>query len=197
MRGGHLRALGLSAALAVVFAACGGESTPEPEKGKIVRGQTELGMKMTVETFAVQGDKDPRLRDLEAYRAMTRYPAVDYHKVTADNSAGTVADRGRTITFANSAEDIVATGGVQTRFSCDVLRYEWPVPDGANEEVKRAYEALSAGLCADGPPKPDGIEPGERKVYYLITDRGFSQRGIESKRIFGPQNVEFVPSETQ
>ena len=196
MRGSHLRALGLFAALAVVFAACGGKSAPEPEKGKVVSGETELGMRLKVETFAVPGE-DPQLRDLEAYRAMARYPAVDYHRVTADNSAGTVADRGRSITFANSADDILATGGVQTRFSCDVLRFEWPVPDGAKEEVRRAYDALSTELCADGPPKPEGIAPGQRKVYYLITDRGFGQRGIESKRIFGPQNVEFVPSDAQ
>jgi hypothetical protein len=195
MRGSQLRALGLSAALAVVFAACGGESAPEPDKGKVVSGETELGMKMTVQTFAVPGEKYPQLRDLEAYRAMARYPAVDYHRVTADNSAGSIADKGRAITFANSAEDVVATGGVQTRFSCDVLRYEWPVPEGAKQEVKRAYETLMTELCADGPPKPEGIEPGQRKVYYLITDRGFGQRGIETKRIFGPLNAEFVSAE--
>jgi hypothetical protein len=155
------------------------------------------GDKPAAMSSSFTGEKDPQLRDLEAYRALAGYPAVDYHKVTGDNSAGSVADRGRPITFADSAEDILATGGVQTRFSCDVLRYEWPTPDGAKEEVQQAYEALSTGLCADGPPKPDGIEPGQRKVYYLITDRGFGERGIDGKRIFGPQNVEFLPGDTQ
>ena len=126
---------------------------------------------------------------------MTRYPAVDYHQVTADNlrrgdrrpgprdhvrrQLRTTSSRPAASRLA-SAATCCATSG-----RCRRAR---------TEEVKQAYDALSTELCADGPPKPDGIEPGQRKVYYLITDRGFGQRGIESKRIFGPQNVEFLPA---
>ena len=54
-----------------------------------------------------------------------------------------------------------------------------------------AWRKLSQELCADGPPKQDGIAPGSRKVYYLVTDRGFSERGIRSMRVFGPRDAEF------
>jgi hypothetical protein len=146
-------------------------------------------MKLKVETFADPAD-DPQLRELDAYRAMVLSPAVDYHRITADNTDGAVADQGRSIVFADSAEDVVASGGITTRFSCDALRYEWPVPPGASAEAAQAHEELTNGLCADGPPKAEGIAPGETKVYYVISDRGFGERGIENKRVFGPLNAE-------
>jgi hypothetical protein len=53
-------------------------------------------------------------------------------------------------------------------------------------------EDLLDSMCAESPSQPQGIEPGERLDYYLLTDRGFEGRGIERMRVFGPLNVELV-----
>ena len=45
-------------------------------------------------------------------------------------------------------------------------------------------------MCADGPPKPDGIAAGASQVYYLVTDRGFAERGMRRMRVFGPRDAE-------
>jgi hypothetical protein len=142
-------------------------------------------MKLTVQTFVPPAD-DPMVKKLDAYRAHGKYPAVDYHKITADNSAGQVPDSGRSVTFAKSADAIATGQGVETRFTCDLLRFEW-MPQPATQ---KEYKALQSELCADGPPKPDGIAPGQKKIYYVITDRSFGQRGVRSLKVFGPRAAE-------
>ena len=76
---------------------------------------------------------------------------------------------------------------VEARFSCDALAFEWVPPV---EDKTQQWNDLRAEVCADGPPKPDGIAPGAKQVYYLITDRGFAERGIRSMRVFGPRDAE-------
>src|SRR3954452_5632820 len=110
MRGAQVRAVAAIGLAAVSITGCGGgKEAPKPAAaGKVVHGQTETGMKMTVATF-VPPASDPNLKRLDAYRAAGGYPPVDYHKVTADNTAGTIPDRERDITFAKS-ENAIATG---------------------------------------------------------------------------------------
>ena len=86
------------------------------------------------------------------------------------------------------AERIPTGEVIEARFSCDALAFEWVPPA---EEQDAAVERPACGRCADGPPKPDGIAPGAKQVYYLITDRGFAERGIRRMRVFGPRNAEF------
>ena len=171
------------------LAGCGGDDEPPPPPpGKTVHGETETGMKLTVDTF-LEPDKDQRLKKLDEWRAANKYPAVDYHRVTADNSSGQVADSGRTIRFSRSPERIAAGEAIEARFSCDTLTYEWvPLSDDKTDE----WNALRDELCANGPPKAEGIAPGAKQVYYLITDRGFSERGIRNMRVFGPRDAEFT-----
>lgn len=189
MRGGQVRATAAVALVAGAVAACGGGDKAAPAaKGKVLRGETETGMKLKVETF-VDPARDPRLKQLDAYRAEGRYRPVDYHRVTADNTRGQVPDRDRTITFAKSADAIAAGKGVDPRFACDVLRYEW-LPGGGAAKGAAARADLTKRLCPVAPDTPDAIAPGRRQVYYLITDRGFSERGIERLRVFGPRASE-------
>jgi hypothetical protein len=37
---------------------------------------------------------------------------------------------------------------------------------------------------------PSSIAPGKPAVYYLIADRGFSERGLDRLRVFGPRSAE-------
>jgi hypothetical protein len=168
---------------------CGGGSgdKPKPAPGKTVSGETETGMKMKVETF-VDPASDPKLKRIEAWRAAGHYPAVDYHRVTADNSAGTIADSGRTVRFAASLPALQSGRGVESRFTCDALAFEWLPP---TEDKNAAWNSLRKDICADGPPKQDGIAPKKRQVYYLLTDRDFSARGIRAMHVYGPRDAEF------
>jgi hypothetical protein len=177
------------AAASLALAGCGAGAAQPPAKGKRLHGATETGMRLEVDPF-VSPRADARLARLDAYRAAAHYPPVDYHRVVADNTRGARPDSGRLVTFAPSATAIASGQGLPARFSCDVLRYEWVPPDGASAATRRAYAGLRDGLCADGPPKPDGIAPGARKVYYLITDRGFDERGLRRMRVFGPESAE-------
>jgi hypothetical protein len=188
MRGGRVRAAVLLLATAGILAACGGagEDTPAT-KGKVVHGETETGMKLTVETF-VDPSSDPQLKQLDRWRALRHYAAVDYHRVTADNTGGAVPDRDRTVDFAASADAIAAGQGIESRFACDALRYEWLPRDG--DARKATYDGLRRRLCPVAPSTPDAIAPGRRQVYYLITDRGFEERGLERLRVFGPRSAE-------
>ena len=79
---------------------------------------------------------------------------------------------------------------METRFTCDLLRFEWVPLKG----MEQAHAELQAQLCKNGPPKPNGIEPGQKQVYYVITDRGYGERGIRSQKIFGPRSAEFTPA---
>jgi hypothetical protein len=173
--------------IAGVLAGCGGsDEPPPPPPGKTVHGETETGMTLKVDTFLVPS-KDPRLKKIEAWRSANKFPAVDYHRVTADNSSGQVADSGRTVRFARAPERIAAGEVIEARFSCDALAFEW-IP--ATADKTQQWNDLRGDVCADGPPKPEGIAPGAKQVYFLITDRGFSERGIRSMRVFGPRDAE-------
>jgi hypothetical protein len=180
--------VGLAALIAAIVSGCGGGEarTVAPAAGKVVQGETETGMKLKVETFvAPAGDR--LLQQVDAYRAAAGYPAVDYHRVTAD--AGAMADRPRRVRFAGSADDLSAGRGVDGRFGCDVLNLEW-VPAGKASAA--TFDTLRGSLCAPSPADAEGIAPGAHVVYYLVTDRGFAERGLRSKRIFGPRDAELL-----
>jgi hypothetical protein len=173
--------------IACSIASCGGSSEPPPPPpGKTVVGQTETGMQLKVETF-FSPSKDPRLKQIEDWRAAGRYPAVDYHRVTADNTNGQIADGGRTVSFARSPEAIATGQAIQGRFTCEALEFEWLPQKPADTE---RWEQVRNEICADGPPKAEAIGPGERLVYYLVTDRTFGERGIRGMRVFGPRSEE-------
>jgi hypothetical protein len=143
-------------------------------------------MKLTVDTFLAPS-KDPKLKLIDEWRSANNYPAVDYHRVTADNSSGQVADSGRTLRFARAPERIATGEAVEARFSCDALAFEWVPP---TEQATAEWNELRGEVCADGPPKPEGIAPGAKQVYYLVTDRGFAERGLRNMRVFGPRDAE-------
>jgi hypothetical protein len=175
-------------ALAVV-AGCGEskEAVPTPVPGKTVRGETETGMRLTVDTFVDPAD-DPRLKRIEDWRAAQGYRAVDFHRVTADNTAGPTADSGRTVRFAPDSDRLATGAGIEARFSCDVLEFEW-LPAGENADAD-GWSALRRDVCAEGPPKPNGIAAGTKLTYYLVTDRGFAERGLRRMRVYGPRDAE-------
>src|SRR5690349_11618769 len=114
MPGGHLRRVALAALVAGIVSGCGGGQarTEGPETGRVVTGESETGMKLKVETFIAPAD-DRLLARVDAYRAAAGYPAVDYHRVTAD--AGAMADRPRRVRFATDTDDLSAGKGVDGR----------------------------------------------------------------------------------
>lgn len=189
MRARKARVVAAIPLIACALGGCGGsdDEAPEPVPGKTVSGETETGMKLEVETF-VDPANDPQLKTLADWRASNRYPVADFHRVTADNAQGDAPDSGRTIRFARDAAALATGKGIEARFGCDALAFEW-VP--VKESDTQKWRDLSEELCADGPPKQDGIAPGSRKVYYLVTDRGFGERGIRTMRVFGPRDTEF------
>src|SRR4051812_21646653 len=184
MRGAHVRAAATIPLVAAALAGCGGdkEAPPAVAAGRVVRGQTETGMKLTVATF-VAPSSDPQLKELDDYRAAGGYPPVDYHKVTADNSQGSQPDRERDITFAKTQNDIATGQGAPTSFACDALRYQWPPQGGAKASER---DSLMKVFCAVQPSQQDGVPAGAKKTYYLVTDHGFGQRGIRSMNVYGP-----------
>jgi hypothetical protein len=178
--------------VAVMLAGCGGDKDPpKVTVGKVVNGDTETGMKMKVETF-VAAASDPTLKTLDAFRAKNGYPAVDYHRVTVDNTKGAVPDRIRDVTFATDANAIATGKGTSARFACDALQYEWPPVSSTG--TQQTYDALMKKVCAIQPTKQNAVAPGARAVYYLVTDRTFGQRGIKAMKLFGPRSEELQPS---
>jgi len=173
--------------VAGAIAACGDKPKPAGVvPGKTLSGETETGMKLKVETF-YDPAKDPNLKRINDWRASNRYAAVDFHRVTADNSGGPGPDNGRTLRFSPSAQGLATGTGIEARFTCDALEFEW-LPIEQNQAQR--WSDLRREICADGPPKPEGIPAGTTKVYYLITDRGFAERGIRRMRVFGPRDTE-------
>src|SRR4051794_25299004 len=85
MRSGRVRTAVAVPLVAGLLAGCGGsEKQPEPPpKGKVVRGETETGMKLTVDTF-LPPDDDPLLAKLDAYRrrATTRRSTITASRPT-------------------------------------------------------------------------------------------------------------------
>jgi hypothetical protein len=177
---------------ALVAAGCGGGDGAKKDNaaqlGRTLRGETETGMKLTVQTFLAPS-ADPELAKLDKYRAAAGYQPVDFHRVIADNTHGAVADRGRELDFATSADAITRGQAIETRFICDVLQYEWQPKQGSVDEVA-TYRSLRSELCKNGPPKDNGIAPGQRQSYFLVTDKGFAERGIKQMRVFGPASTE-------
>ena len=145
-------------------------------------------MKLKVETF-LDPAKDPQLKKIADWRAADRYPAVDFHRVTADNSAGRCADSGRTIRFARAPSAIADRQGrsrrasAATRSSSSGCRGQ----DGQDPAAGTTCAQTSAPTVrrsrTASPPAP--------QVYYLVTDRGFGERGIRTMRVFGPRDAEF------
>jgi hypothetical protein len=189
MRTAQWRAAAVIPLVAATLAGCGGDKEkPSVPAGKVVSGESDTGMKLKVETFVAPA-ADSTLKQLDGYRAAGGFPPVDYHRVTADNTNGSVADRLRDVTFAKDADAINTGKGVAARFACDALQYEWP-PNGA-EATKSTFDALNKTVCAIQPAKQDGVAPGARTVYFLVTDRGFGDRGARAMNIFGPRSVQF------
>jgi hypothetical protein len=186
MRARRFQAIVAVPLIAGALAGCGDSGNQTPKPAPTLRGETETGMALRVDTF-VDPSKDPKVKLLDDWRASGGYPKVDYHRVTADNAKGQVPDSGRPLTFAKSADAIPIGQGIEARFSCDALQYEWipTKPDG-----NARWNSIRKSICADGPPKPNGIAPGGRQVYYLITDRSFAERGLRTMRVFGPRNAE-------
>jgi hypothetical protein len=189
MRTAQLRAVAVIPLVAAMLAGCGGDKEEKPSvpAGKVVSGESETGMKLKVETF-IAPESDPTLKQLDAYRAAAGYPRVDYHRVTADNSKGSVADRLRDVTFASDPDAISTGKGVTARFACDALQFEWP-PHGT-KATQPTFEELNKKVCAIQPKQQDGVAPGDRTVYYLVTDRDFSGRGLRALNVFGPRSVQ-------
>ena len=157
--------------------------------GKTVNGETETGMKLKVETFVDPAD-DPaaeeagRLAGVEPL-PRRRLPPRDRRQLRTaarPTAAGRCASR--------RAPQALATGkGVEARFSCDALQFEWiPVKESDTPTLARASCRSSAPTVR---PSRTASPPASRKVYYLVTDRGFSERGIRTMRVFGPRDAEF------
>ena len=186
MRTAQLRAAVSVPLVAVMLAGCGGDKDPpKVAAGKVVSGDTENGMKLKVETF-VPAATDPTLKSLDAFRAKNGYPAVDYHRVTADNTKGSVPDRIRNITFAANTDAIATGKGTAARFACDALQYEWPPVKSRG--TQQTYDGLMKKVCAIQPNAADSIAPGKRTVYYLVSDRTFGERGIRTMNVYGPRS---------
>ena len=185
----RIRVAGALVLAAVTLAGCGGDKAakaPGSTAGKVVQGESETGMKLKVESF-VPPAADPLLKKLDAYRAAAGYPAVDYHRVTA--TGGAIPDRLRVVTFASSADDIPAGKGVEARFGCDALNYEW-VP---NKKVSTAtFDQLLASLCKVKPDRRRGRSAG-RARRLLPRDRSRLRRAQSAREEdLRPRDAEFM-----
>ena len=143
-----------------MLAGCGGRtrSRRPPAQGKVVSGETETGMKLKVDTFV------PPRRDPRSSASTPSGPRATTPPSTTTGSRRTtrraqVPDQVRDVTFAKDANAIATGQGVEARFACDVLRYEWPPLKrhgaGTTTELRKSSARTS-------PTKPDGIAPGAR-----------------------------------
>src|SRR3954469_9369228 len=153
MRRGRLLALVVPVVVAAGCGGGGGKKEDATPATKTVRGETETGMKLKVETFLAPS-ADPELAKLDKYRAEVRYAPVAFLRITADNPKGSVPDRGRPVDFARSADAIATGKAIETRFVCDVLQFEW-LPKQGSADQTATYRALRRELCSNGPPKPN------------------------------------------
>lgn len=178
---------------AIALAGCGNDDGAESDatQARVLSGETETGMTLEAEP-AIDPAEDPLLAELDSFRAAIGAPPVHYTRVIADNTDGEVADQGRALVVAPDAASYQMEGGIRLRFTCDALRYEWLPPEG-DGELQRTHDDLNQRLCADGPPEPEGIEPGERQVYYLFTEQGLETRDLAAQAVFGPRGEELRP----
>ena len=161
---------------------------PKPEPGKTVRGATETGMELKVETF-VDPAKDPRLKRIDDVALAAGLPGGGLpprHRRQRGRAHGRQRTDGalRAPTRRGSPRG----QGIEARFSCDALEFEW-LP-GRDRRTTDAWNALRRDVCGNGPPKPEGIAAGASQTYYLVTDRGFAERGLRRMRVFGPRDAE-------
>ncbi len=192
MRGRRIGAVAAIPLVAGALGGCGGgdKSTSAATAGKHVSGtSSESGMVMTVDTF-VPPAKDPALAALDSYRAAGHFPAVDYHRVAADNTKGQIDDRARTVVFAKDEGSINSGQSAETTFACDALHFQWIPGDSATAATKATYASLVKRFCAVDPQNAAGIPKGSKKTYYLVSDRGFGERGAATMKVFGPRNIE-------
>ena len=178
MRARQVKAIVVVPLVAGMLAGCGDseKKTPEPVPGKTVSGETETGMKVKVETF-FDPAKDPKLKEIDAWRAAHKYPAVDFHRVTADNTNGQLPDSGKTLRFAPTPPRSPVVKASRRASRATRSQFEW-VPPAAKDND--SWNKVRDDVCADGPPKQDGIAPGARQVYYLFTTRDFDARGHQA-----------------
>jgi len=191
MRGRRIGAVAAIPLVAGALGGCGGgDKGTSTTTGRHVSAQSSLsGMIMTVDTF-VAPDKDAAVGELDKYRSAGHFPAVDYHRVVADNTKGQLDDRAQGLSFAKDEASISTGESAETSFACDKLHYEWIPEDNATAATKATYKDLVKKFCAVDPQNAAGIPKGTKKTYFLVTDRGFGQRGIATMRIFGPREVE-------
>ena len=164
--------------VAGMVAACGGKSSDPPKvmPGKTVNGKTETGMKLKVETF-LDPAKDP---DAQAHRSLARRRALPGRRLPPGHrrQLGRHGRRQR----AGAALRQARRGHRRGQGDRGALQLRRPrVRVAAHGRTKNDdWNALRKDVCADGPPKPEGIAPGGKKVYFLVTDRGFSERGLRT-----------------
>ena len=141
-----------------MLAGCGGDKDPpKVTAGKTVSGDTENGMRLKVETF-VPPASDPTLKSLDAYRAKGGYPAVDYHRVTADNTKGASLTASATSRSPRAPTPSRRGRAPTARFACDALQYEWPPVEPRT--TTQTYDELMKKVCAIQPNKADSVRPG-------------------------------------
>ena len=156
--------------------------------GKTVNGETETGMKLKVETF-LDPAKDP---NAQAHRSLARSRALPGRRLPPRDRrqrgrrgrrqrAGAALRPRRRTTSPRARRSRRASAATPSSSSgC-------PTDPAKNDD----WNALRKDVCADGPPKPEGIAPGAKKVYFLVTDRSFAERGLRTMKVFGPRDAEF------
>lgn len=177
---------------ALALAGCGGDDADDEgdgaPAGQTLVGETQSGMQLRVET-SVNPPSDPVLGRIDAYRSAVEAADGTYLRVTADNSEGTVADFGPTVTFAADREALQSGEAVEAAYVCELLEYVW-APTSA--DTRSEHEALREELCKGAPPQRQ-IRPGATATYYLFVEEGFLSRDLESQTVFGPLDTELTP----
>ena len=101
-----------------------------------------------------------------------------------------MADSGRTLRFAPRRERHRRPArAIEARFSCDALEFEW-LPTESRTRPQHWNDAARATCARTARRSRRASRPGAKQVYYLVTDRGFAERGIRRMRVFGPRDAE-------